>query len=261
MVIAYSEEQWAEHPARHPANCVHGIRKVRCRACNSDAYCCHNRLRTSCVPCRGGAVCHHAKQRTTCKECKGSRFCVHNRQKYHCKECKGSQLCIHNRPRVTCKECGGGSICIHQKRRTHCKLCGGGSYCTHGRMRVVCADCGGGSICHHRRQRRHCQICDPNGHMARNVRSRVRAALKANKVQRSIEYVGCTIAHLKKHIESTFKIGMSWDNYGRAWHIDHIIPLKYGCPSLDDIKSRLHWTNTQALFKKTNIAKGNRYIG
>jgi hypothetical protein len=53
---------------------------------------------------------------------------------------------------------------------------------------------------------------------------------------------------------------MSWTNYGE-WEIDHIIPLMYENPTLDDIVARLHWTNTQPLWKHENAAKGNRFIG
>jgi 5-methylcytosine-specific restriction endonuclease McrA len=58
---------------------------------------------------------------------------------------------------------------------------------------------------------------------------------------------------------------MSWANHGK-WHIDHIIPLKYpgkngGPPTLEDVKARLDYRNTQALWAHDNIAKGNRWIG
>lgn len=52
---------------------------------------------------------------------------------------------------------------------------------------------------------------------------------------------------------------MSWKNFG-DWHIDHIIPIKYQNPTLDDVIDRLHYTNTQPLWKHENLAKGNRYI-
>ena len=53
---------------------------------------------------------------------------------------------------------------------------------------------------------------------------------------------------------------MNWDNYGE-WQIDHIIPLKYENPTLEETVERLHWENTQPLWTPDNIAKGNRYIG
>jgi len=58
-----------------------------------------------------------------------------------------------------------------------------------------------------------------------------------------MEYVGCTIEEFKAHIEAQFKEGMSWDNHGK-WHIDHIIPLKYNNPTIEETIERLHYTNT-----------------
>ena len=54
--------------------------------------------------------------------------------------------------------------------------------------------------------------------------------------------------------------GMSWDNHGE-WHIDHIIPLKYNNPTLEQSIERLHYKNTQPKWESENIAKGNGYIG
>jgi hypothetical protein len=74
-------------------------------------------------------------------------------------------------------------------------------------------------------------------------------------------HVGCTIEEFKAHIESQFKEGMSWDNYG-CWEIDHIVAIKHrengNTPTLDETVSRLHWTNTQPLWKDENMKKGNR---
>ena len=49
---------------------------------------------------------------------------------------------------------------------------------------------------------------------------------------------------------------MTWDNYGE-WHIDHITPLKYNNPSLEEVIERLHYTNTQPLWAEDNLSKGN----
>jgi hypothetical protein len=49
---------------------------------------------------------------------------------------------------------------------------------------------------------------------------------------------------------------MTWDNYGE-WHIDHITPLKYNNPSLEEVIERLHYTNTQPLWAEENLSKGN----
>jgi hypothetical protein len=84
--------------------------------------------------------------------------------------------------------------------------------------------------------------------------------LKSEKSKHTIDYLGCSIEELKAHIEPQLKEGMSWDNYGE-WHIDHIIPIKYGSPTLEEVVRRLHYKNTQPLWATDNITKGNRFIG
>ena len=46
---------------------------------------------------------------------------------------------------------------------------------------------------------------------------------------------------------------------GKYWHIDHIKPLKFienGVkPSIEELKKRLHYTNTQPLWAEENISK------
>ena len=189
--------------------------------------------------------------------------CSHGKKKPWCKECGGSQICIHLRQRSTCKECGGSQICQHQRIRSICKECGGSQICEHYKVRSICKDCGGGSICQHTKERKICEECNPIGHLGSIVRSRTYQALKQNKDLHSTEYLDCTIEELRQHIESQFKEGMSWKNYGE-WHIDHKIPLKYKqdgiSPTIEEVAKRLHYTNTQPLWASDNISKGNRYI-
>jgi hypothetical protein len=107
--------------------------------------------------------------------------------------------------------------------------------------------------------RRQCKICDLGGYIKSTVQRAVSLALKTHKSKRTIEYLGCTIDDFKEHIAKQFKEGMTWENHGE-WHIDHKIPLKYGNPTLQDTIARLYYKNTQPLWAKENIAKGNRYI-
>jgi hypothetical protein len=118
--------------------------------------------------------------------------------------------------------------------------------------------------CEHNTQKIRCKICDPQGHLRGIVSSRIHNALKSDKTDHSIEYLGCTIAEFKAHIESLFKENMNWENFG-DWHIDHIVPIKYKKngqnPTIEDVIERLHWKNTQPMWAEDNIAKGNRFIG
>lgn len=62
-----------------------------------------------------------------------------------------------------------------------------------------------------------------------------------------------------KHIEEQFKEGMSWENHGK-WHIDHVVPIKYNNPTLEEQIERLHYLNLQPLWAEDNKSKGNRFI-
>lgn len=118
--------------------------------------------------------------------------------------------------------------------------------------------------CEHNIQKRQCKICDPQGHLRGIVSSRIHKALKSDKTDHSIEYLGCTIEEFKTHIENQFKENMTWANFG-TWHIDHVVPVKYKKdnqdPTLEDVIERLHWSNTQPLWANDNRLKGNRFIG
>ncbi len=90
------------------------------------------------------------------------------------------------------------------------------------------------------------------------VRNRMKIFLKSKKMninKKIFEIVGCTPDELKKHIESQFKEGMSWENHSlNGWHIDHIIPLNT-CETLDDVYRLSHYTNLQPLWCNENYKK------
>ena len=194
------------------------------------------------------------KHYKTCLKC--SERTKKNYEKYKCE---------HGKQKNICKECGGVGICKHGKKRTLCKECNGGSICKHNRERRYCKDCNGVGVCIHRRVRRRCKDCDPNGHLTSVVRRSVNYNLKSNKSKHTVEYLGCDIETFKKHIEKSFKQGMTWENIGE-WEIDHITPMKYReypeeVITLEMTIERLHYTNTQALWRVENASKGNRYCG
>lgn len=91
------------------------------------------------------------------------------------------------------------------------------------------------------------------------IRARILAAIKASsgkKIRKSSELLGCSIQEVKKYIELKFKTPMSWDNHGKIWDIDHIIP----CASFDlsdpeQQRKCFHYTNLQPLWKTTEIAQ------
>lgn len=82
------------------------------------------------------------------------------------------------------------------------------------------------------------------------------------KAGKSLELVGCTTKHLRAHIESQFKRGMSWQNAGTGegkWHIDHRIPCAaFDLTREDQQRICFHWTNLRPMWSLDNIRKGKR---
>jgi hypothetical protein len=99
---------------------------------------------------------------------------------------------------------------------------------------------------------------NPNFRIAGNLRVRMWQVLKKNKkVKKTIELLGCSVEDFKRHIESKWKNGMTWHNYGRTgWHIDHIIPCaSFDLSSESEQRKCFHWSNMQPLWASENIAK------
>jgi hypothetical protein len=83
-----------------------------------------------------------------------------------------------------------------------------------------------------------------------------------SKMSRSYQYVGCTPQFLRLHLEAQFKKGMTWENRGTVWEVDHRIPLDWF--NLRECSENLfiasHWTNLQPMFKGLNRLKSARYV-
>uniref|UniRef100_A0A0G4H5X1 Uncharacterized protein n=1 Tax=Chromera velia CCMP2878 TaxID=1169474 RepID=A0A0G4H5X1_9ALVE len=87
--------------------------------------------------------------------------------------------------------------------------------------------------------------------------------------KRTHEYLGCSFPDLKPHLEKDDfhgNPGMSWENYGSLWHVDHIVPIMFvGAdgrkPDMETLVSRLHFSNLWPMWLGENLRKGNRFVG
>ena len=100
----------------------------------------------------------------------------------------------------------------------------------------------------------------PGGKVAVTMSVRVNESLReGTKAHQSwIKLVGYTVDQLKQHLEKLFKPGMTWENYGTVWHIDHKIPVAaFNFERPDDIDFRLCWSlkNLQPLEASKNHSK------
>lgn len=67
---------------------------------------------------------------------------------------------------------------------------------------------------------------DPLYRLAHNLRSRLYDFLSGRIKHKNTESLtGCSFEELKKHLEAQFEPGMTWDNYGSYWSVDHKEPF------------------------------------
>lgn len=205
--------------------------------------------------------CIHDKRRDCCRICgTGAAYCKHNLQKRLCTECNPIYEDDDTKECSYCRKILNKDNFIGDK----------------GQNTVICITCRGKNgkkqkvKCCHGARKNLCAICEPQSHLMNCVRASISYALKKNKNNSSIEYLGCDIKTYKKYIEDLFEDDMSWENHGmynkdkKMWQIDHIVPLKFKKddkePTIDDIIERLHYLNTKPKWAIDNIKKGNRHI-
>src|SRR5947209_1652763 len=71
---------------------------------------------------------------------------------------------------------------------------------------------------------------DPGYKLVTAYRHRILKVVKGHpKSAKSLELLGCTPEQFREYLEKQFQHGMTWENHGDYWHIDHIRP----CASFD----------------------------
>ena len=76
------------------------------------------------------------------------------------------------------------------------------------------------------------------------------------------DIVGYSAQELVEHLKANLKEGMTMENYGSYWHIDHIKPRSlFTYTSIEDEQFKQCWalSNLQPLEALENIRKGNKY--
>jgi hypothetical protein len=108
-------------------------------------------------------------------------------------------------------------------------------------------------------------MATPPGKLNASMTSLIGRSLRGNKNGRRWEdLAGFTCSQLKKHLEKQFDKNMTWDNYGKYWHIDHKIPRSaFNFKTAEDFDFRRCWClkNLQPLEAKANLSKGAKILG
>ena len=109
-----------------------------------------------------------------------------------------------------------------------------------------------------------------NEHRKNNPGVRIRNSLstgmnrvmKGGKSKRTMEYVGCSIEYLKAHLKAQFTDGMTLENHGSFWDIDHMTPSNHFDHDDEEHQRRLwNFTNLQPLpIKENRFEKSNKMV-
>ena len=101
---------------------------------------------------------------------------------------------------------------------------------------------------------------DINFKISCNLRSRLANAVRnSQKAGSAIIDLGCSIEDFKKYLESKWKPGMSWENYGKGkekWNIDHVAPLcSFDLTLREQVAEACHYSNLYPLWETDNLIK------
>ena len=101
---------------------------------------------------------------------------------------------------------------------------------------------------------------DVQARLRNSLRARFHKALKGRlKTGSAVRDLGCTMDELIVHLESQFSEGMSWNNQGRAWHIDHIVPLaSFDLTDRRQLLEACNWRNLRPMWSNANRSKHAR---
>jgi len=101
----------------------------------------------------------------------------------------------------------------------------------------------------------------PQYRISVTLRARIRDAVKReHKSAKTEDLLGITFCKFKQYLESKFKDGMTWENYGQ-WEIDHTMPLaSFDLTKESQQREAFHFTNTQPLWLKENRLKSAKIL-
>lgn len=96
------------------------------------------------------------------------------------------------------------------------------------------------------------------------ARNRIKQAFKMRGLKRPSgvisKAVGCTTTQLANHLASMFRDGMTVDNHGTVWEIDHIRPLcSFDLTDEKQLQEACHYSNLQPLLIKENRKKWGKH--
>lgn len=96
--------------------------------------------------------------------------------------------------------------------------------------------------------------------MANRLRSRLTELLRkiGRSSSKTLSLDGISLA---AHLERQFLPGMTWENHGKVWHVDHIIPCaEFDLTQKAEIRACFALSNLRPLGARENIQKGRKLM-
>lgn len=90
-----------------------------------------------------------------------------------------------------------------------------------------------------------------------NLRNRISSCVSTGRFgETTKQLLGCSLSYFKDHLERQFTGGMSFENYGKLWEIDHIVECaKFNMESEQDRNACFHYTNLRPLKCSVNRSR------
>lgn len=103
------------------------------------------------------------------------------------------------------------------------------------------------------------KILDPAGRIKDALRTRLYKFVRGKYSSGIKHLLGCSWGQLRAHLEAKFRDGMTWENYGTFWHIDHIVPCAaYDHKKPQQVRQCWHFSNLRPLLAIENLKKGSK---
>lgn len=193
---------------------------------------------------------------TICKKCRISKY-AEKRKEYHKtyvrKKNSEMKKCYDT---IKCKKCEEVKTCSdyyyeNGYYRKTCKLC-------MIKYKTAYAKDNRNKINMNRRKKFQ---TNPQLKIIRAFGSRIYHILKnKTKSSQSIEtYLDCTFQQFLDWMQFQFQDGMTFENYGSEWHVDHVNPCSsFDLTDVDQLKICMKWTNLRPCWKIENLKKSNK---
>lgn len=103
-------------------------------------------------------------------------------------------------------------------------------------------------------------ISDEFNRFKTRIRGRINSYFRVNrdwvkKDTRTIDLLGVDYFVAKEFLERQFLKGMTWENYGSEWHIDHTIPLDAAGKDKEKAKKLCYYQNLSPMWGPDNLNK------